>query len=121
MTHSDTPKLIGNLGTVAVSGESMLPTYRSGDWLVVLWGGQFKIRDVILIERRDRPGVFLIKRLERSEGSQYWVEGDNKSISTDSREWGLIEVDEIVGRVLFRIRKSREGRPTRKWRGERER
>ena len=31
MTHSDIPKLIGNLGTVAVSGESMLPTYRAGD------------------------------------------------------------------------------------------
>ena len=121
MTQSDIPKLFGKMGTVAVSGESMMPTYRSGDWLVVAWGAQFKIGDVILVEREERPGLFLIKRLERSEGSNYWVEGDNKSISTDSREWGFIGPNEIVGRVLFRVRKSREGRPTRKWRGERER
>ncbi|MBI3428962.1 MAG: S26 family signal peptidase [Actinobacteria bacterium] len=115
MAQSDIPKLIGKLGTVAVSGESMVPTYRSGDWLVVAWGARFKIGDVILVEREDRPGVFLIKRLERSEGSKYWVEGDNKLISTDSREWGFIDQNEIVGRVIFRVRKSREGRPTRKW------
>lgn len=121
MTQSDIPKLFGKMGTVAVSGESMMPTYRSGDWLVVAWGAQFKIGDVILVEREDRPGVFLIKRLERSEGSNYWVEGDNKSISTDSREWGFIGSDEIVGRVLFRVRKSRQGRAPRKWRGEIER
>ena len=119
MAQSDIPKLFGKIGTVAVSGESMMPTYRSGDWLVVAWGGRFKIGDVVLVEREDRPGVFLIKRLERWEGSNYWVEGDNKSISTDSREWGFIGQSEIVGRVVFRVRKSREGRPTRKWRGER--
>lgn len=118
MTQSDIPKLFGKYGTVAVSGDSMLPTFRSGDWLLVAWGGGFALGDVIVVEREERPGVFLIKRLERIEGGKFWVEGDNKSISTDSREWGLISKTEVVGRVVSRLRKSRAGRRSRTWSGE---
>lgn len=118
MTQSDIPKLFGKYGTVAVSGDSMLPTFRSGDWLLVAWGDTFRIGDVIVVEREERPGVFLIKRLERNEGGKFWVEGDNKSISTDSREWGAVAGIEIVGRVVTRLRKSREGRRSRRWSGE---
>lgn len=118
MTQSDIPKLFGKYGTVAVSGDSMLPTFRSGDWLLVAWADTFRIGDVIVIEREERPGVFLIKRVERNDDGKYWVEGDNKSISTDSREWGAVAEIEIVGRVVTRLRKSREGRKSRKWSGE---
>ena len=118
MTQSDIPKLFGRYGTVAVSGDSMLPTFRSGDWLLVAWGDKYKIGDVIVVERAERPGVFLIKRLEHNDGGKFWVEGDNKSISTDSREWGPVAEAEIMGRVVSRLRKSREGRRSRKWNGE---
>lgn len=118
MTQSDIPKLFGKYGTVAVSGDSMLPTFRSGDWLLVAWADTFRIGDVIVVEREERPGVFLIKRVERNDDGKYWVEGDNKSISTDSREWGAVAEIEIVGRVVTRLRKSREGRRSRKWSGE---
>lgn len=118
MTQSDIPKLFGKYGTVAVSGDSMLPTFCSGDWLLVAWGGAYKFGDVIVVEREERPGVFLIKRLERHVDGKFWVEGDNKSISTDSREWGPVAEIEIVGRVVSRLRKSREGRKSRKWSGE---
>lgn len=118
MTQSDIPKLFGKYGTVAVSGDSMLPTFRSGDWLLVAWADTFRIGDVIVVEREERPGVFLIKRVERNDDGRYWVEGDNKSISTDSREWGAVAEIEIVGRVVTRLRKSREGRKSRKWSGE---
>lgn len=118
MARSDIPKLLGKYGTVAVSGDSMLPTFRSGDWLLVAWADTFRVGDVVVVEREERPGVFLIKRVERNDGGKFWVEGDNKSISTDSREWGAVAEIEIVGRVVTRLRKSREGRKSRKWSGE---
>jgi len=95
------------LGTVAVAGNSMAPTYLPGDWLLVRWRGQFKVGDTVVIEREERPGVFLIKRFLRKENGKYWVEGDGES-STDSREWGAIPREEIVARVLFRIRRNTE-------------
>lgn len=34
---------------------------------------------------------------------QYFVLGDNRKVSADSRIWGILPVSDIVGRVLFRL------------------
>jgi signal peptidase I len=104
---------VSKFGTVKVSGGSMLPAYRDGDWLLVSWfpAGLTPIRaerilgKVVVIEREERPGIFLVKRLQKSHGGIYWVQGDNDE-STDSRTWGWIPPNEIVGVVLFRYKKS---------------
>jgi type IV secretory pathway protease TraF len=92
----------------------MAPTYRDGDWLLVSWFGA-KLSDsigdqilgkVVVVEREERPGIFLVKRLQKSHGGVYWVLGDNEE-STDSRTWGWIPGHEIVGVVRFRYRKKR--------------
>jgi signal peptidase I len=94
------------LGTVAVAGDSMAPTYIAGDWLVVIWGGVSQPGDVVLIERENQPGVFLLKRVIGPMEERIWVEGDNKEESTDSRQWGAISQDEIIASVLFRFKKA---------------
>ena len=35
-----------------------------------------------------------------------WVEGDNKSESTDSRHWGVVHDHEFRGVVLFRYKRN---------------
>jgi len=62
---------------------------------------------VVVVERESFPGVHLIKRLVRADSNGAWVEGDNKEASTDSRTWGVITPDEVVGVVLFRYKKAR--------------
>ncbi|MSV39175.1 MAG: hypothetical protein F2893_01785 [Actinobacteria bacterium] len=98
---------VSKFGTVKVSGDSMAPTYNDGDWLCVLWMPEPPTRaplgSIAVIEREERPGIFLIKRIQKAHAGNYWVEGDN-SDSTDSRNWGWITPQEIVGRVLFRYR-----------------
>jgi signal peptidase I len=100
--------------TVAVAGDSMSPTLVDGDWLVVSWVvPKLKARKVYVIERADRPGVFIIKRLleigSGENGGKVWVEGDNKA-STDSRQWGWISESELRARVLFRYKKAKRSR-----------
>lgn len=107
MGLSDTFRNPFHLGTVAVAGNSMAPTYLPGDWLLVKWGSSFAAGDTVVIERGERPGIFLIKRYLRDVDGKCWVEGDSDE-STDSREWGAIPKEEIVAKVLTRIRRNSE-------------
>ena len=92
----------------------MAPTFSDGDWLLVSWFdgglpplvGERILGKVVVVEREERPGIFLVKRLQKSHGGKFWVEGDNQE-STDSRTWGWIPSTEVVGVVLLRYRKNR--------------
>ena len=92
----------------------MAPAYRDGDWLLVSWFpagltasvGDRILGKVVVVEREERPGIFLVKRLQKSHGGIYWVQGDNDE-STDSRIWGWIPGNEIIGIVRFRYKKGR--------------
>ena len=93
----------------------MLPAYRDGDWLLVSWfpagltplAGDRILGKVVVVEREERPGIFLVKRLQKSHGGIYWVQGDNDE-STDSRTWGWIPGNEVVGVVLFRYKRGKD-------------
>jgi phage repressor protein C with HTH and peptisase S24 domain len=93
----------------------MFPTYKDGDWLLVSWFpagltssvGDRILGKVVVVEREERPGIFLVKRLQKSHGGIYWVQGDNDE-STDSRTWGWIPGNEIVGVVRFRYKRGKD-------------
>lgn len=97
-----------------VSGNSMEPTFKDGDVLLVRIFKQtpvdIPLLTVVLIEREVQPGIFYIKRIQKSHGDAYWVEGDNRDPDiqermSDSKSWGYIQSHEIRGKVIFRSRK----------------
>lgn len=59
-----------------------------------------KIGDIIAVPD-PRDGKTIIKRIIKMENNLYFVEGDNKAESTDSRNFGLLEKDDIIGKVIF--------------------
>jgi nickel-type superoxide dismutase maturation protease len=105
---------MSKFGTVKVSGSSMAPTFKDGDWLLVSWFpaglppvvAERMLGKVVVVEREERPGIFLVKRLQKSHAGNFWVQGDSDE-STDSRSWGWIPANEVVGVVLFRYHKGR--------------
>lgn len=110
--------------TVVVSGDSMFPTLKDGQRVLTsraYWiFGPLKEKDVVVI-KDDGPAGYLIKRIYRMAGrSVEWslaplgsalddfqvppgtvyVLGDNREVSEDSRRFGPIPLEKVIGKVL---------------------
>lgn len=57
-----------------------------------------KVGDIVVIKY---DGKEMVKRVEKIENGQIFVEGDNKQESTDSRDFGSVSKDKIIGKVIF--------------------
>lgn len=58
-----------------------------------------QVNDIVAF-RDPRDGKVLIKRITKIEGKRYFVQGDNKNSSTDSRIFGMIDRRDIIGKVI---------------------
>jgi nickel-type superoxide dismutase maturation protease len=87
---------------VEIRGQSMQPTLASGDWCVAVRTGRVRAGQVVVLERPDRPGLEVVKRVARADdGGGWFVLGDNPAASTDSRQFGPVPESALVGRVRF--------------------
>ncbi len=59
-----------------------------------------KIGDIIVLHRK-KDKRYIIKRIVKIHNDQYFVEGENKKESTDSRQFGSIGKDNIIGKVIL--------------------
>jgi signal peptidase I len=105
---------------VQVHGDSMRPALEAGDRLVAIrplppsrrgvrsavsLDRPLRVGDVVVV--RDpraggRHGALLVKRVWRTEAGGVDVRGDDPARSTDSRVFGLVPWDRVVGRAVYR-------------------
>lgn len=98
---------------VRITGRSMEPTLREGDWTLFRYypEGMTKraleraIGKVVIVKRAVAPELLTVKRLTKVLDTGYWVEGDNKEASTDSRHYLTLAPEEIVGLFVLRYRR----------------
>jgi len=133
-----------------VSGNSMVPTFQDGDYLVIdkLWYDFHAPQrgDIVILRYPLDPSIYLVKRIVGLPGEtvivnngtvvvdqngtatttlqepyavmptfkmenstttlsqqEYFVLGDNRLQSSDSREWGPLEARYIIGRAFMRL------------------
>ncbi len=89
-----------------VEGESMVPSVASGERVFVLraayWLRSPKAGDVVVLRDPREPERLLIKRIDVVHGNSFEVAGDHADASTDSRTFGPVPANLILGKVWFR-------------------
>ncbi|MFD7444255.1 nickel-type superoxide dismutase maturation protease [Streptomyces sp. NPDC059909] len=96
-------------GIAEVTGPSMYPTLAHGDRLLVHYGAGVGPGDVAVMRHPLQQDLLIVKRLvERREGG-WWVLGDNSYAEGDSRVFGTVPDELLLGRVRARYRPRGEG------------
>lgn len=88
-----------------VEGTSMAPTLLPGDRLLIVRAPRWwrvSVGAVVAVPDPRLAGRTLLKRVAGVGGSTVTVAGDNPAASTDSRHFGPLPRQSVVGPVLYR-------------------
>ena len=95
--------IIGYRQHLRVVGDSMEDMISEGDLIIYKKINpknlDLKIGDIVVASHPKIKSKLIIKRIFRIHQNKFDLRGDNFLSSTDSREWGLIELDLIRGKV----------------------
>lgn len=107
----------GGTWRVAVAEQSMAPALAAGDWLLLdPTSPHWPRRGSVVVFREPATGLLAIKRVGAGPGDRVrisagilrlgpdeaWLLGDNLAVSVDSRRYGPVPADALVGRAWFR-------------------
>lgn len=111
--------ITGDLFVVELHGRSMEPSLSDGDHLFCSRRAHLFPTAIVVRELRSSRGrpFHQVKRLTGLAGDERcgalvqpgycWIEGDNKEISGDSRQFGAVPRDELVGVAIARLSSTR--------------
>ena len=95
--------MIGYRQHLRVVGNSMEGTISEGDLIIYKKINpknlDLNIGDIVVASHPRIKSKLIIKRIYKIYQNKFDLRGDNFLSSTDSRKWGLIELDLIVGKV----------------------
>ncbi|MCM1983539.1 nickel-type superoxide dismutase maturation protease [Lyngbya confervoides] len=95
--------LAGRRQRLVVYHRSMVPTLQPGDEILFNPRSYTQRRpqpgEIIVLVHPQQPGLPLVKRVERILEEKIWVVGDNGEASTDSRQFGAVDLPQVLGQV----------------------
>jgi nickel-type superoxide dismutase maturation protease len=96
--------LLGRRRIILVDGESMFPILTSGDKVIVAPASIVRIGDIVLAEHPIKGSVRIIKRVsEITPEGRYFLVGDSPLESSDSRSFGAVSANLILGRITSKL------------------
>jgi nickel-type superoxide dismutase maturation protease len=90
-----------------VTGDSMLPLLQPGQEVLVDLAAYRQqppqAGDIVVAYHPQQPQLPIIKRVLFVEGDRCYLRGDNGEASTDSRRFGLVPQQALIGQVVCRF------------------
>jgi nickel-type superoxide dismutase maturation protease len=94
------------LAWFVVADTSMQPALQPGDRLIVSRWSRPRVRDIVVVRDPEYKARALVKRIaQRTPEGHFVVLADNPNVSRDSRVFGTLAPELIVGRVVWRYPK----------------
>lgn len=78
----------------------MTPTLFPKQKILVWLFGNLRTGNIVVL-KDPRNGRLLVKRIMQIDKEKLFVEGDNKKESTDSRHFGWVSKEFLVGKVIY--------------------
>ncbi|MEV7777291.1 nickel-type superoxide dismutase maturation protease [Kitasatospora sp. NPDC088351] len=91
-------------GLIDVAGDSMVPTLREGDRLLVRYGARIRPGAVVVVRHPLQQDLLVVKRADGRRPKGWWLLSDNRLVDSDSRSYGAVPDELVLGRVLLRLR-----------------
>lgn len=92
------------LSRFKISGHSMEPLIKNKSTVlatnVLYLFTSPKVNDIIIFEKNKK---YFVKRISNIKNKKYFVIGDNMKDSLDSRKFGSILRNQILGKVIFKF------------------
>ena len=87
-----------------IVGNSMLPLLQPGDEVLIdpyaYKNSLPKLNDLVVTRHPQQPKITVVKRVTAIDAEEkYFLTGDNIAYSTDSRHWGSVKLQDILGKV----------------------
>ncbi len=82
-----------------VSGHSMEPALHSGDCVLVKSGVKPALGELVVLRHPKQPELILVKRVSSFGECTFSVSSDNPFDAQDSREFGPLKVNNLLGVV----------------------
>jgi nickel-type superoxide dismutase maturation protease len=87
-----------------VEGDSMLPTLKHGEEVLVQPTETLQIGDVVVAKHPFKQSVIIIKRISEINEKGLFLLGDNPIESTDSRSFGEVSKKNVLGKVVCKLK-----------------
>jgi phage repressor protein C with HTH and peptisase S24 domain len=88
--------MLGVWHRVRVSGQSMTPTLRDGDIVLVRSGAVIRPGDIVLARFRGGFDMLVLKRAVRAQDGGWVLASDNARAGSDSAQYGVADVQARV-------------------------
>lgn len=96
--------LFGRRIGIQVSGDSMVPTLKNDDRVIVDLKQAIGPGDLVLANHPYKKSIRIIKRVASIDpDANFFLVGDNPDESSDSKAFGAVPSSDIVGKVISKI------------------
>lgn len=90
------------LSKFKISGHSMEPAIKNKQHVLIskipYFFSEPSVKEIVAFKKNQK---ILIKRIVRKIGDKYFLAGDNSKDSLDSRSFGLVSKNDILGKVIY--------------------